>query len=220
MATATLRPRKKVWTDEELEALPKDGFKYELLDGELIMSPVHANHGMICIRLSSLLFNFVQRQKLGEVYDSSTGFRLSERVLLSPDIAFVSKARLKKILIAPDKFLYGAPDLAVEVWSPDNTEREMSEKAAHYLAHGARLVWLLRPQDRTVRVHRPGKRVETVRAGMARGDYYEVVLRQTFRASYTGKASDLFRRMQEHSRKGAEECKRLLAQRLNEDAGR
>jgi len=155
MATATLRPRKKVWTDEELEALPKDGFKYELLDGELIMSPVHANHGMICIRLSSLLFNFVQRQKLGEVYDSSTGFRLSERVLLSPDIAFVSKARLKKILIAPDKFLYGAPDLAVEVLSPSDRLREVHRKLDRYFEYGARMAWWVDWKKEQIHIYTP-----------------------------------------------------------------
>ncbi len=65
------------------------------------MSPVHANHGTICMRLGARLFNFVHRHKLGEVYDSSTGFRLSEELLLSPDIAFVSKARLKKLSGCP-----------------------------------------------------------------------------------------------------------------------
>src|SRR2546425_10286264 len=99
MAVTTLATKRKVWTDEALEALPKDGHKYELLDGGLIMSPVHANHGVICVRLISLLAIFVQRHKLGEVYDSSTGFRLSDKLLLSPDVAFVSHATQKKILV-------------------------------------------------------------------------------------------------------------------------
>src|SRR5262249_586878 len=142
MPSAAL-PKRKIWTDEELEALPKDGYKYELLDGGLIMSPVHANHSTICMRLGALLFNFVQRHKIGELYDSSTGFRLSEKVLLSPDIAFVSRTRLKKILIAPDKFLYGAPDLVVEVLSPSDRMREIHRKLDLYFEHGTRLVWLV-----------------------------------------------------------------------------
>ena len=85
MSTATLTSRKKNWTDEELESLPKNGYKYELLDGQIIMSPAHANHGVICVRVAVLLYNFVHRRKLGEVYDSSTGFRLAEKVLLSPN---------------------------------------------------------------------------------------------------------------------------------------
>jgi Uma2 family endonuclease len=80
---ATCSTRKRVWTDDDLESLPRNGHKYELLEGELIMSPVHAQHGTICMRLGALLFNFVQPHKLGEVYDSSTGFRLSQKLLLS-----------------------------------------------------------------------------------------------------------------------------------------
>src|SRR5436190_4466200 len=145
MATAILAKKKRAlfWTDTELEKLPKDGKKYELLDGELIMSPVHANHGTVCVRFSSMLFFFVEQHKLGAVYDSSTGFRLSNRVLLSPDIAFVSKARLKKIFVAPDKFLYGAPDLAIEVLSPSDRLRDVHLKLDRYVEYGTLAVWWL-----------------------------------------------------------------------------
>lgn len=155
MATATLSTKRKAWTDAELEALPKDGHKYELLDGELIMSPVHANHGTICMRLGSLLFNFVDERKLGEVYESSTGFRLSEKLLLSPDIAFVSKVRLKKILIAPDKFLYGAPDLVVEVLSPGDRMTQLNRKLDHYFEHGTKLAWLVNWRKEQVHIYTP-----------------------------------------------------------------
>src|SRR5258708_32604070 len=143
MPVATLATKRKIWTDEELESLPEDGQKSELLDGELIMSPVHANHGVICVRLISLLAIFVQRHKLGELYDSSTGFRLSDKLLLSPDVAFVSHATQKKILIAPDKFLYGAPDLVIEVLSPSDRLVQINRKLDHYFEHGARLAWLI-----------------------------------------------------------------------------
>jgi len=146
---------RKIWTDEALEALPKDGYKRELLDGELIMSPVHANHGAVCMRLGTRLFNFVRRQKLGEVYDSSTGFRLSDTVLLSPDVAFVSKGRLKKILVAPDKFLYGAPDLAVEVLSPADRLREVHRKLDRYFEYGTRAVWWVDWKKEQVHIYTP-----------------------------------------------------------------
>jgi len=47
MATAAPTRKRRAWTDEQLEALPKDGYKYELLDGDLIMSPTHARHGEV-----------------------------------------------------------------------------------------------------------------------------------------------------------------------------
>ena len=155
METAAIAARKKFWTDEELERLPKDGNKYELLDGKLIMSPVHANHGVICTRLVILLGTFIHRHKLGEIYDSSTGFRLSDKVLLSPDVAFVSKARLRKILIAPDRFLYGAPDLGIEVLSPSDRMREVHRKLDRYFEHGTRVVWWVDWKQEQVHIYTP-----------------------------------------------------------------
>jgi Uma2 family endonuclease len=151
----TTLTRKRTWTDEELESLPEDGSKYELVDGELIMSPVPANHGTICVRLIILIGSFVQRRKLGEVYDSSTGFRLSHEVLLSPDVSFVSKSRLKLILRAPDRFLCGAPDLAVEVLSPSDRMQELHRKLDLYFQHGTRLVWIVNWKIEQIHIYRP-----------------------------------------------------------------
>ena len=68
MPVSALQTKQKIWTDEELEALPKDGYKRELLDGEIIMSPVHANHSIVCMRLGALLSSFVQRRKIGRAH--------------------------------------------------------------------------------------------------------------------------------------------------------
>ena len=134
---------RRVWTDDELEALPRDGHKYELLDGELIMSPVHINHSVICVRLVRLLGNFIERQKLGEVFDSSVGCRLSSDLLLSPDVSFITKAHLRKISIGPAKFLPGAPDLVVEVLSPGDRMTQINRKLEHYFEYGTKLAWLV-----------------------------------------------------------------------------
>jgi Uma2 family endonuclease len=155
MAAAIFTKKKRNWTDQELEALPKDGYKYELLDGELISSPGYANHGLIGARLGALLLKFVDRHKLGDVYDSSTGFRLAPDVLLSPDVSFVSKARLKKILIAPDKFLLGAPDLAIEVLSPSDRLKQVHRKLDRYFEHNVRLVWWVDWTKEQVHIYTP-----------------------------------------------------------------
>jgi Uma2 family endonuclease len=153
MRTTLLTNKRKIWTDEELEDLPRNGHKYELLEGKLIMSPVHASHGMACIRISSALFHFVEARGLGQVFDSSTGFRLAEDLLLSPDVAFASKERLKKIMPAPDKFLYGAPDLVVEVLSPSDRMRQVNRKLDHYFEHGTRLAWLIHWRKQQVHIY-------------------------------------------------------------------
>lgn len=71
MRMTAIASSRKIWPDEELAALPKDGHKYELLDGDLIMSPVHENHSMVCMLIGSALLNYVKLHALGNVYDSS-----------------------------------------------------------------------------------------------------------------------------------------------------
>jgi len=154
METAILVPSKKrYWTDNELMSLPKDGRKYELIDGDLLMSPVGMTHSDVCINLSTLSNNFVCRKRLGKVFDSSIGYRLSRTVLLSPDVSFVSKVRLTEIMVAPEKFLYGAPDLAVEVLSPSDTLKIIEDKLDKYFEHGTRLAWILDYKRKSVSVH-------------------------------------------------------------------
>jgi len=153
MQTAAVTTKRKTWTDEELETLPKDGHKYELSDGELTMCPVYENHGAACIEISILIGVFVRRRKLGKVYDSSTGFRLTKDLLLSPDVSFVSNERLKKIEVGPEKFLAGAPDLAVEVLSPSDRMTQIHRKLEHYFEHGTRLAWLFNLRKQQVHIY-------------------------------------------------------------------
>lgn len=154
MASAALT-NGRISTDQELEDLPANGHKHELLNGRLIVSPVPANHGAICVRLILLIGAFVQRRKLGELYDSSTGFRISESILLSPDVSFVSRARLKKVFRGPDKFLRGAPDLAIEVLSPSDRTQLLNQKLDLHFEHGTRLVWTVNWKLEQVHIYRP-----------------------------------------------------------------
>lgn len=152
----TLPKHRARWTDRQLLALPRNGYKYEALEGALLMSPGAANHGWVSLRLASLLLAHVEQHALGKVFDSSTGFRFSPATLLSPDVSFVSQARLPEVLVDPDKFLQGAPDLAVEVLSPSDRPKVIEAKLSKYFAHGARLVWLVDWKKQEVTQHTPG----------------------------------------------------------------
>lgn len=144
----------KVWTDEELMALPADGCKRELLHGEIVMSPAGSEHGIIAVALCAELRAHARRHKLGAVFDSSTGFRLTRDDVLSPDAAFVGQARLAALSRAPRGFFPGAPDLVVEVLSPSDTHGYIQEKMARYFAAGARLAWAVNPAARNALVYR------------------------------------------------------------------
>jgi Uma2 family endonuclease len=156
METTTLMgANKRRWTDRQLMSLPRDGRKYELLEGDLVVSPVGLTHSLICVRLVMLLGAYARRRKCGEVFDSSMGYRLSPEVLLSPDVSYVSNDRLAQLTIAPEKFLYGAPDLAVEVLSPGDSRRITEAKLGRYFQHGTRLAWLVDAKRQSVTAFAP-----------------------------------------------------------------
>jgi Uma2 family endonuclease len=142
------------WTDDELMALPGDG-KYELVDGELVqMSPAGGRHGKISAKLLIRAGAFVEEHGLGHVFDGQTGFRLRNGNLRSPDVSFVGIDRLPEGV--PRGFLHLAPDLAVEVLSPDDRAADVARKVAEYLNLGVRLLWVIDPDTRSAVVYRPG----------------------------------------------------------------
>ena len=145
----------KVWTDAEFMALNRDGHSYEIVNGELIdMGNSGAKHGYVCSILMILLGGYVRLQKLGAMFDSSTAFKMKSGNKRSPDVSFMAKERLQGLDELPDGFLEGAPDLAVEILSPSNTVAEIRGKIVEYFENGARLVWVIHPQEQYVLVYR------------------------------------------------------------------
>jgi Uma2 family endonuclease len=144
--------RTHLMTAEELFHLPDDGFRHELIKGELLtMSPSGREHGIIIGRLSRKLGNYVETQQLGEILGAESGFKLETNpdTVLAPDIAFLSNERLR---LATKAFHPGAPDLVVEVLSPNDRKREVEQKTAMWLALGTSAVWLVDPKEKTIDV--------------------------------------------------------------------
>ncbi len=153
MSTAT-----KLMTAEELFEMPDDGFRYDLVKGELKrMSPAGSEHGIIISNLHFLLTQHVRANKLGVTFGAETGFKLESDpdTVRAPDIAFVRRKRVPADGI-PKGFWQGAPDLAVEVVSPSDKLYEVDEKIDDYLAAGVPLVWIIYPKKRNVTAYRPG----------------------------------------------------------------
>jgi Uma2 family endonuclease len=141
---------------EELLAMPDDGYRYELIQGELRrMPPAGGPHGNAAMRVGRRLAEYVEVHNLGVVFAAETGFRLTSNpdTVRAPDAAFVSRERIERIGI-PKGYWPGAPDLAVEVVSPGDTFTEVEEKVIDWLAAGTKTVVVLNPEKRTVSVYR------------------------------------------------------------------
>ena len=152
---ATTETSQKVWTEEELQSLPDDGFNHEVVDGELVMSPKNNFiHGRICSRLLIALGNFNNEHHLGVILDSSTGFWMFNRNCRAPDVSFIPRARLEVLKFRPSsrKFFPGAPDLAVEILSPNNTRSEMDRRLRDFFSSGTQIAWLIDPENGSAEV--------------------------------------------------------------------
>jgi len=156
---------KKVWTEKELMALPDEGYKYELVNGELIMTPTGMEHGNIAMLIGGKLSLYAREKNLGIVCDSSTGFWMKSGNCRSPDVSFVDKERLRDLKRPPKKFFQGAPDLAVEILSPEDTVEKLHEKIIEYFENGTRLVWVVNPEDQTVLVYHTPQPDKLLRTG-------------------------------------------------------
>ena len=142
--------------------------------GVLVREPLPGeSHGGVAAVVVGLLFPFVRDHRLGRVF-GETGYVLASDpdTVRGPDASFVSADRLATAE-RRGPFLVGAPDLAVEVVSPNDSRREVAEKVAEYLAAGARAVWVIDPRLQTVTVHVGGREPATLgRNDVLDGDPY------------------------------------------------
>ena len=151
----------KLMTADELIRLPRDGQRHELVRGELrSMPPAGFEHGDVTNIIGSSLGPYARLRSLGRVVDGDIGFRLTTDpdTVRAPDVAFVNAERARAAGRVTG-YWPGAPDLVVEVISPNDLYTEVDEKVAEWIEHGARLVFVVNPRRRTVAVHAPGRPV-------------------------------------------------------------
>ncbi len=118
-------------------------------------------HGWLEAILIMLIGGHVFANKLGRVYPGDVTFVLQGNATgiqqqREPDVSFVKQSN-----ITPSQgFIYGAPDLAVEIVSPSQKEPQMLAKANEYFHYGTQVVWLVYPRQKTIEVHTPGKAIK------------------------------------------------------------
>lgn len=146
----------QLMTADDLLQMPDDGFLYELVRGELRqMSPASHRHGKIIINITLLLGQHVRERQLGDVYAAETGFKLTSDpdTVRAPDVAFIRRERVE-FVGDMEGYWPGAPDLAVEVISPNDLYTDVEEKVIEYLDAGIGMVLTVNPRKRTITVYR------------------------------------------------------------------
>jgi len=131
-------------------ALLSDDRRYEVIDGELFVTPAPTPfHQILVMRLARLLEDHVAGAGLGTVLMAPCDVVLSRNDVLQPDIFFVPAGRGE---IIGEKYIGGAPDLVVEVLSPSTESRDRVAKAKRYARFGVREMWLVDPAAKTIEV--------------------------------------------------------------------
>lgn len=136
-------------TEEEYLSLPKDGYKYELVDGETRRVPTKQRHEFIIMWLGQVLGPYARGR--GALLAGGAGFRMANGNIRCPDVSYIPREDLPGGKV-PDAIGDSAPALCIEVISESEDMRDALRKVREYFASGARQVWHMFPEEETVTV--------------------------------------------------------------------
>ncbi len=143
---------KKPFTYQDYLNLPDDGMRYEVINGELIMTPSPiVVHQKVSVAISSQLYRYVNAHNLGTVFTAPLDVVFGEKDVLQPDVLFISNGRKN---IIKERNIAGAPDLIVEVLSPSTAYYDLFDKKELYEKFGVREYWIVDPMRQWVERYR------------------------------------------------------------------
>ena len=154
-------------SDRELEKLctdnPETRFEITKTGRLIVMSPTGSESGRKNSKLLIRVGIWNERKKLGEVFDSSTGFKLSNGAIRSPDVSWIELNRWQAIpKQLQRKFAPIDPDFVIELMSPTDDLTQLQEKMVEYMNCGVKLGWLINPDDKQVEIYRNGRDKEVL----------------------------------------------------------
>ncbi len=141
---------KKKYTYEDYLKTPDDK-RYELIEGDLLMTPSPVpGHQRISRKIGFILDEFVTQSNLGEIFYAPCDVYLDDENVIQPDILFISHDRL---VIIGEKNIQGAPDLAIEIISENSAYRDMVQKKRLYARFGVREYWIVIPDCEAIEIY-------------------------------------------------------------------
>lgn len=148
----TWPPPQGQWTYEDWLRLPTDSWQYEVIKGVLHMAPApNTDHQGIATELSWHMLNFIKQGQLGKLYHAPIDVYLpGQETPVEPDLVFIAATRLN---IISKRGIEGAPDLVVEILSPNSWWRDRRAKLPLYEETGVRECWLIDPELQTIEIY-------------------------------------------------------------------
>ena len=152
MSTPMRIPEGKiVLTYEDYVLLPNDRDRYEILDGELAMTPAPSTkHQSVSANIFKLLSRHIDDRNLGKLFYAPIDLILESTSVLQPDLLFVSKARQH---IITERAIEGAPDLVIEILSPKTSRTDRVTKAQIYARHSVPGYWIVDPEREAIEIY-------------------------------------------------------------------
>jgi len=177
--TSTLR-----WTSTDLESMPDDGKRYEIIDGELYVSKQPSwHHQHTCFRIAMELEIWNRLSGAGQI-NLAPGLIFAEDDDVAPDVVWLSNERLTHAL-AEDGKLHSAPELIIEVLSPGpgNEKRDREAKLKLYSRRGVSEYWIIDWLRRQIAVYRRHDLARHLVSTLQDGDTLETPLLPGFSCS-------------------------------------
>lgn len=154
-------------TPQELLDLPDDGRIYELVDGELVEVPMGTESTRLASEVIYHLKHYSKTIQPGWVIGVDAGFQIfaddPDRIR-KPDVAYISFARLPVESYQPSGYWRVAPELVVEILSPNDLAQAVDAKTDEWLAAGVDTVWVIQPDNQSIRIHRRDGTYDFLRA--------------------------------------------------------
>ncbi len=138
-------------TLEDLQAMPDDGRRHEILEGDLFVSPSPSRRHQRIVSNLAVVLRHLEDGGFGQALIAPFDVVLSSHTVVEPDALFVAKDREG---ILTERYVNGPPDIVVEVLSPTTRAVDQGEKLKAYARYGVREYWLVDPEAETVAVYR------------------------------------------------------------------
>jgi Uma2 family endonuclease len=144
------------FTSRDYWKLPGDGRRYELLDGDLVVTPPPTTlHQHTSTELVRILGNHIISERLGRLFHAPVAVILADDCVVEPDLVFVAASR--RAIIKP-RGIEGPPDLTIEILSKGTARRDRTTKARLYARFGVPHFWLIDPVKRSLETYERGTR--------------------------------------------------------------